>query len=281
MSGTHFKGPILGDSRAWAGAGKNVPMQGINADDWAVVVHDYIDGSELDTTNAYTATDIGGASNATQTSATNSHENAIGSVVIVAGGAQQGAVVQLDGQGFYSPQASGASALSSEAVVAVRFRMNDVANSSLFVGLSEINSTNQVLNGTTGALESDTHAGFAAVHTESVSAGLPLTLTSAGQDDTSANTEASGITLADDEWIDVAVRVLGTQQATFYARRSELVGPRGRSAKPWVKLSTVSPTDAAWDTGMFPTVAFLGEALNDQLRWDKLVFALKRDLTIG
>lgn len=270
---SHFKTPIIGSPASGSGAFKDLPLHVVGDEDWMVYKNDFLLSSDIDVTNDWTLTTI------TAGTAALVADSNMGIVRLDCPGDQQGPILQLDGGSVaITPSASGTNAIASEAVLAGRIRLRDAGASSFFFGLAEATATSAVLVAA-GTTSSDTHAGFHQQDPNTTEAGA-INMVAAG--DTNANQQSSSLSfnLTDDEWVDLAVRITGTQAASFYARRSDLVGARGRTPKPWVQLDDLETTNA-WDAAMFPTIALAGSGTGDDLDLDKLVFAVRRDLTVG
>lgn len=273
MAPTHFNGPLSGSPTAWAGGGADLPIDAISGDDWFVYANDFFLTNDYDATNDFTLTAITGGTAALEASN-------IGLLRLDAPAQNQGPIVQLDGPAGNAtpgvlPTAGSTTAEPSVAILAARFALLDADTTDAFVGLAELNATSAVLTAA-GALTSDTHAGF---HVTNALNGV-FQISVAGDDDTAAVTQASAFTATDTAFVDVAVRIEGTTSASFYWRPAGKV-PNSRPFRPhpWASIGTLTAA-AAWDARMYPTIALVGDAASDYLDLDRIVFAVKRDLTI-
>ena len=272
---THFKGPVSGAKTAWAGGGADVPIDAISHDDWVVYHNDFIHFADYDATNDWTLTQVSAGGSA----AINALPTLPNGVLVLDCPANlDGPIVQFDkNRMHYLAAASSATVVATETVFACRFSVLDVSTSSVFVGLAESESggTGNVLTTPTAGTTSDTHIGFVS---NNVLAGA-FTATAAGSVDTTAVTTAGVFTLTDGDWIDVAVRAVGQTEAHFYYRPVGRSADSRRTRRDWIELPTLTTTEA-WDASMFPTFAVLGAAAGDDLYIDRIVWAVKRDLTI-
>lgn len=273
---THFQGPLAGSLNALGGAGKDVPIHGLSAQDWAVFFNDFHNDADYDATNDWTLTQVTGGSAALQADL-----GGRGLLRLDAPAQNQGPSIQRDGAGstVILPVAATATNAQTEAVFAARFAATDVSGTDAFVGLAE---SGAAVMSSAGALTVDTHAGF---HVTVADAGA-FRCSAAGSDDTNAATIESVFTLSDAEYVDVAVRITGTLLAEFYYRLSGSSASRSDGkVRPWTKAGTIDlnsdpATADAWDAAMYPTLALIGDGAADDLDVDWVLFAVRRDRSL-
>lgn len=263
-----FKGPLLANPDSMAGALKGAPIDLFGNTQWVTYFNDFTDNdNDYVVTTAWSPTVFTAG---TQAISAVYDDSGIGILTLDGGaGANQGVVTQLDGSAAagratfgYTPIANGA------AIFASRFRIKDVTNSAIFVGLAELHATSNVLltNAQT-VTASDNHIGF---HQISTDAGA-LRFTTAGTAIANLVTDTSilGTALADDGWIEVACRIDGTSGYSGFVRVP------GQSTN-WTKVASGSGT--AFNEQMVISLGVLGAAGGDDLDVDYVMLATKRDV---
>lgn len=273
---THFKNPLFGSVDAGDGAFAYVPVDAFQDRDWMVYRNDFLLVRDYDATNDWTLTAITGGS-----AALVADQNE-GILQLDCPADQQGPIIQLDkGSIGITPAASSTTAVATEAVFACRFRLLDAGASSFFVGLAEVHGVGEEVLEAAGTTAADTHAGFIQADPNTATAGA-INVTAAGQTNATAVTGTAGsyFTLADNTFVEVAVRITGLDTAEFYYRPSgRVTNSPVLSGPPWARVATLTTADD-WDTVMFPSIALAGSGTGDDLDVDWVVFAVKRDLTL-
>lgn len=279
-----FKGPLGGSREAWGGAGQDVPMQALNKDEWVVYDNDFQSTQlDYDATNDWLLTPITAGSAAIA-------ETNNGILRLDCPANQQGPIIQHTRAGTavqITPTVSSATAVPSDAVFMARFALLDWGQSSFFMGFAEITSTSTVMSGA-GAITSDTCAGFYQTDPATAGSSSAVSIIASGDDDTDIDNPdqvIDNLTMANGGYLHVAIRITGTTAARFYYRRAGLA-PDTQDPHPWTQVQNTASDDnsftvpSAWDSTMFPTFALAGSAIGDDLDIDRLVVAVKRDLTI-
>lgn len=276
----HLEGPALGSRGAGFGAGAfyNLPIEAANLQDWVVYFNDFLVPDDYDSTNDWTETQISGGGSASLVAATFP-----GILRLDCPANGDGPIVQPNSSNTAlfgaTPQAKTASQLESDFVFACRLRLADAGACSFFVGLAELNVTSTVFT-TAGAVTSDNHAGFTQADPNTATASA-INTTAAGTADGNAVTTSlsSELALADNEWVDLAVRTRGINRADFYYRRAGSGGPQNTDRLKWVHAATTT-TGGTWDGAMIPTLALVGSGSGDDMDIDWIMWAGKRDLTV-
>jgi hypothetical protein len=279
MGITRFSGPILGSTESMAGALEDAPIGVFANTQWVEYFNDFslLDADYITTTDWSLNQVSGGGSAAIIKTAASSD---VGILQLDCPADNDGPIIQLDGSvatglsplGVTPTASTAGSAAATDAIFASRFRIWDVSAQGIFVGLAELNATSAIRATPEGAITSDTHIGFAQADSDSGA----IYFTVAGDDDTAAVTVTGTSVipdgLADEEWLEVAVRATGTDRYRGYVRS-------GGSAGKWNKIADGRLASGnTWDAQMLISLANLGAGTGDDLDVDYVYFAQKRDL---
>jgi hypothetical protein len=268
---THYSGPLEGSKQAGGGGLAGLPIGPLSAMDMSVVMDvDFNKAGDYDNVVDWTVTAITAGTAGIVTGA--SGILAPGNLRLDAPAQDQGLILQYNTA--LVPGAASASAVTSEIIFWARFALRDADASDCFVGLAQLNALSAVLT-SAGALTSDCHAGF---HCTNADNGV-LRISTAGATAASATKTESIYTLSDDEKIDVCVHVTGTGAAAFYFRASGVASDSMRNPTAWKLAGRLAP-EASYSTPFLPTIALVGDAAGDDLDLDRVVCAVKRDLTV-
>jgi hypothetical protein len=274
MGKTSFSGPVMGSSDSMGGAMVGAPIELLGRTKWVTYFNDFlIDPSDYDVNDSWSPTTFTAG---VQEISAAYDDSGVGILRLDGGaGANQGVVTQLDGSGAvgkapfgYDPSAgTSGTSVPSEAVFASRFRIKDADKSSVFIGLAELHATSNVLLTNVNTLTaSDNHIGFHQIATD---AGA-IRFSTAGTAVANLVTDTSvlGTALADDGWVEVAVRCFGT---TGYAGYVKIPGTGA-----WSMVASGAGT--AWNEQMVISLGNLGSAAGDDVDVDYVMLSVKRDL---
>ncbi len=281
IKGSHWKGPLLGDSDSMGGALEDFPL-GVFADtkytryfnDFQNADTDYVTG-----TNGWTLTQVSGGGSASIIELADTSEGILrldcpvdndGPILQY----DMGVTAGLSPIGVTPTAATAGSAVETDALFVCRFRILDVSGQGIFVGLAELNATSAIKATPEGAITSDTHIGFA----QSDSDVGAIYFTVAGDDDTAAVTDTSviGTALTDSEYIEVAVRARGTDKYSAFVK----LGGAGRTTgADWSKVASGTLASGnTWDAQMLISLCNIGGGTTDDLDVDYVTLLQKRDL---
>lgn len=273
VPGTHFQGPILGSDRSMGGALEDAPVDVFARTQWVSYFNDFtrVDIDYVTTTD-WSLTQVSGGGSASLIPLDQ------GILRLDCPADEDGPIIQFDssqaaGLGMMGITPAAAVANTSEAtdaVFAARFRITDVSASGIFVGLAELNSESAIIATPEGGITSDTHAGFAQTDANAGAIIFTATGAAAAAATTVTGTNVIPNALADNEYIEVAVRVTGTTRTRGYVREG---GTR------WRQIADFD-VSAAFANQMLVSFANIGGAAGDDLDIDYVYFAAKRDLII-
>ena len=267
---TSFKGPILGNADSMAGALSGAPV-GLFADSrWGVYFNDFNHAGidYVESIGQWTATPVsfGGTALIVE-----GNDNGI--LRLDCPNNLDGPIVQFDSEAAaglsilgVTPTAGSATASESDALFVSRFRISNVLTEGIFVGLAELNASSPVIGTPGGAITSDTHIGFSQAAGDNGS----LIFSAAGSVAAAAEATTSVVTLANLEWVDIAVRARGTGHYAGYVKK-------GGQNSNWAKVAE-GTLASPWNAQMLITFANLGAGTGDDLDIDYCSLSVKRDL---
>ncbi len=284
IKGSHWKGPQLGDADSMGGALEDFPL-GVFADtkytryfnDFQNQDVDYVTG-----TNGWTVSTItAGGAEIIEEAVTST-----GILKLDCAGAHNGTVLQYDMGaskdnapiGVTPTAATSGTAVETDALFVCRFRVPDFTNTAGFVGMAErhdAGTSDVLLTNNTTLTTSDTHAAFHWIDSDTAGQ-LRATVCGDAIADVVQSLDVLPTVLANDEWMEVAIRMRGTDKYSFFIK----YGGSGRSTgADWTKVFSGQFAAADdWDTQMVISLGILGAATGDDLEVDYVQLLQRRDL---
>lgn len=250
-SGQHSRGPQYGDQFSMGGLLNGFPIDLYGRSETFVWFNDFVQTSDYDATNDWTASDIGAPA-----AATSGIDNlAPGGQLVVNAGTTDSTGTQLE----YTKVEFVTPTTDKWFAMAARFKVSVAAKSAFFVGLGPAMGATDFLTGATGAIAATNCIGW---WKNMATANLALV----GKRSSGSKAGSAGVTtMADDTFVSVGfVAQVGTISSdTLNGTIIPYIRAVGADGNPRWKQAAASFTTAIPNTTLSPVLAATNEAGDD------------------